>query len=192
MTCLTCERVSVNVRWRPPLTAVFGRRNQGDRRFRASSSRTTAASLRPMPFLRCDGLDGDTTSRYHQEVPVRGASQPLSCPARRRRAWNATSLIRNRDSMNNLNTAQQVRIWVSVGISIILALSVFGMLGSLASVSDYNGNGSSALVTTQPDGFYAWFYLAFVILAALGVLAVSPYSGCTSRFLQCSHARPAW
>jgi hypothetical protein len=70
-----------------------------------------------------------------------------------------------------MNTAQQVRMWVGVGIGVLLAISVFGMVGSLTSVTNFNGTGNTALFTTNGGAFYAWLALAIVCLVAEGILA---------------------
>jgi hypothetical protein len=70
-----------------------------------------------------------------------------------------------------MNTAQQVRIWVGVGVGVLLTISCFGMLGSLTSVTNFAGTGNTALFTTNAGGFYAWFILALICLAAEAVLA---------------------
>ena len=70
-----------------------------------------------------------------------------------------------------MNTAQQVRVWVGVGVGVLLALSCIGMAASLTSVSNFNGSGNTALFTTNDGAFAAWFVLAIICLVAEAILA---------------------
>lgn len=77
------------------------------------------------------------------------------------------------DRMNNtpLSNAQQIRIWSGVGVGVLLLISIIGMPGSLAVVTNYDGNGGSAIVDTSPSGFYGWLALALICLLAEAILA---------------------
>jgi len=70
-----------------------------------------------------------------------------------------------------MNNAQQIRIWVGVGVGVLLTICCFGMVGSLTSVSNFSGTSNTALFTTNASGFYAWFALALLCLLAEGILA---------------------
>jgi hypothetical protein len=70
-----------------------------------------------------------------------------------------------------MNTAQQVRVWIGVGVGILLAISVIGLAASLTSVSNFSGTGNTALFTLNATGFEAWFALALVCLVTEGILA---------------------
>ena len=70
-----------------------------------------------------------------------------------------------------MNTAQQVRVWVSVGVGVLLAICCIGMAASLTAINNFNGTGNTALFTLNDSAFAAWFVLALICLVAEAILA---------------------
>lgn len=62
-------------------------------------------------------------------------------------------------------------MWAAVEVGILFSISAFGMVGSLVSVSDFNGTGNTGGFVTNASGFYAWSAFAIVCLVVLYILA---------------------